>query len=92
MEALPTSGGMCICVDCRWVDRCQAYHAVERQHGVVHLSAEPDLEPQAPKIHISVMDLPDGQVGVEWDVRACDSFEAEAGRWQRLRPGEVVPT
>ncbi|MGA0338814.1 MAG: Ycf34 family protein, partial [Vulcanococcus sp.] len=19
---------MCICVDCRWVDQCQAYHAV----------------------------------------------------------------
>jgi hypothetical protein len=83
---------MCICVDCRWVDRCQAYHAVERQHGAEHLNPAPDLEPRKPRIHISVRDLAGGRVGVEWDVRACDSFEAETGRWQRLRPGAKLPT
>jgi hypothetical protein len=83
---------MCICVDCHWVERCQAYHAVERQHGVPHLSCHPDFEPRQPRIHVQVLDLADGAVGVEWDVRACGSFEASPGRWQRLRPGEVVPT
>ncbi len=73
------------------MDRCQAYHAVERQHGAVHLTEEPDLVPEQPRIHISVLDLPDGQVGVEWDVRSCDSFVADAGRWSRLRPGAEVP-
>ncbi|MGL6133381.1 MAG: Ycf34 family protein, partial [Prochlorococcaceae cyanobacterium] len=56
---------MCICVDCHWVDRCQAYHAVERQHGVAHLSPEPDFQPRAPRIHVQVLDLPGGGVGVE---------------------------
>jgi len=83
---------MCICVDCHWVDRCQAYHAVERQHGVPHLQAAPDVVPVQPRIHVQVRDLPDGAVGVEWDVRACGSFEADPGRWRRLRPGEAVPT
>jgi hypothetical protein len=83
---------MCICVDCQWVDRCQAYHAVERQHGVPHLQAAPDLVPVQPRIHVQVRDLPDGAVGVEWDVRACGSFEADPGRWRRLRPGQAVPT
>jgi len=87
----PERGGMCICVDCRWVDRCQAYHAVERQHGAPHLAETPDLKPVDPRIHISVMDLPDAQVGVEWDVRACGSFERDAGRWLRLRPGQELP-
>jgi hypothetical protein len=82
---------MCICVDCHWVERCQAYHAVERQHGVAHLSEQPDFQPSAPRIHVQVLDLPAGGVGVEWDVRACGSFEADPGRWQRLRPGEAVP-
>jgi hypothetical protein len=82
---------MCICVDCRWVDRCQAYHAVERQHGARHLTLHPDFEPSAPRIHVQVLDLPDGGVGVEWDVRACDSFLPEPGRWQRLRPGAPLP-
>ena len=82
---------MCICVDCRWVDRCQAYHAVERQHGVPHLNPAPDWEPQQPKIHISVIDLPGGQAGIEWDVRSCASFDSDPGHWQRLRPGVEVP-
>lgn len=82
---------MCICVDCHWVDDCQAYHAVERQHGVPHLSASPGFVPREPRIHVQVRDLPGGQVGVEWDVRACASFRADAGRWQRLRPGQAVP-
>ena len=91
MMGVAASGGMCICVNCRWVDRCQAYHAVERQHGAPHLTASPDFEPESPRIHVSVMDLPCGGAGVEWDVRACGSFALEAGRWQRLRPGERLP-
>ncbi len=91
MGEVEGSGGMCICVDCHWVERCQAYHAVERQHGVEHLSADPDLCPTAPRIHVQVISLEGAQVGVEWDVRACDSFQSDPGRWSRLRPGEVVP-
>jgi hypothetical protein len=83
---------MCICVDCRWVDQCQAYHAVERQHGAPHLSPSPAFVPDQPRIHVQVRDLPQGGVGVEWDVRGCASFAADPGRWQRLRPGLAVPT
>jgi len=87
---------MCICVDCHWIDRCQAYHAVERQHGAAPLNPAPDFVPQQPRIHVQVWDLDASAsapaVGVEWDVRACGSFQADQGRWQRLRPGEAVPT
>ncbi len=82
---------MCICVDCHWVEVCQAYHAVERQHGVPHLSDDPGFVPREPRIHVQVCDLPGGQVGVEWDVRGCASFQADPGRWRRLRPGLAVP-
>ncbi|QEY32885.1 hypothetical protein EVJ50_12220 [Synechococcus sp. RSCCF101] len=82
---------MCICVDCTWVDRCQAYHAVERQHGVPHLCASPDFRPASPRIHVQVIDLSAGQVGIEWDVRGCGSYRPEWGRWRRLRPGQAVP-
>ncbi|MCX5951720.1 MAG: Ycf34 family protein [Cyanobacteria bacterium] len=82
---------MCICVDCHWVDRCQAYHAVERQHGAPHLSPAPDWQPHGPRIHVQVRDLSDGGVGVEWDVRACTDFRPEVGRWSRLRPGQALP-
>lgn len=85
------SGGMCICVDCHWIDRCQAYHAVERQHGVPHLNPHPVFRPERPSVHVQIRELPDGQVGMEWDVRACESFVADPGHWQRLRPKEPVP-
>ena len=78
-------------MNCRWVDRCEAYHAVERQHGVEHLTAKPDVKPLDPRIHVSVMDLPGGGTGVEWDVRACRSFIEDHGRWLRLRPGKELP-
>ncbi|MFM7269966.1 MAG: Ycf34 family protein [Cyanobium sp.] len=82
---------MCICVDCLWVDRCQAYHAVERQHGAPHLNAAPDFQPREPRIHVQVIDLPGAAVGVEWDVRECADFAADPGRWLRLRPGAELP-
>ena len=78
-------------MDCRWVDRCQAYHAVERQHGEAHLTETPDLKPIDPFIHISVLDLPNGGTTIEWDVRSCKSFLKDQGRWMRLCPGKEVP-
>ncbi len=83
---------MCICVDCRWVDRCNAYHAVERQHGVDHLTLQPDFDPIEPSIHVNLMKMPDGGIDVEWDVRSCASFVEDLGRWLRLKPGEKLPT
>ena len=82
---------MCICVDCRWVDRCQTYHAVERQHGVAHLTATPDIEPIDPRIHISVLSEGNEGAAVEWDVRACKTFRKDEGRWLRLSPGKEIP-
>ena len=79
-------------MNCRWVDRCKAYHAVEGQHGVEHLTSTPDLEPNSPRIHISVLEVSGGDLGVEWDVRACGSFLEDHGRWQRLCPDREIPT
>ena len=73
------------------MDRCKTYHSVERQHGVAHLNAAPDLEPIDPLIHISVKDAQLGSTEVEWDVRACKSFLKDQGHWMRLCPGKEVP-
>ena len=83
---------MCICVNCSWVDRCKTYHSVEDQHGAKHISNNPDFQGNNPKIHISMMDLKDGGIGIEWDVRSCGSFKKDQGKWSRLRPGETIPT
>ncbi len=79
-------------MNCHWVERCNAYHAVEKQHGVPHLNLTPNFEPKDPRIHVIVMGLPSGETGIEWDVQACESFLEDHGRWLRLRPGEELPT
>ncbi len=78
-------------MNCRWVDRCKTYHAVERQHGVTHLNMNPDLEPKDPLIHVSVNGLDTGEAAIEWDVRACGSFFEDYGRWLSLCPGQELP-
>mgnify|MGYP001161268744 FL=1 len=82
---------MCICVDCAWVNRCKTYFTVEENHGVKHLSKNPDFQGTNPKIHINILDMPDSEIGIEWDVRGCDSFQLDKGKWSRLRPGEEIP-
>ena len=82
---------MCICVDCRWVDRCRAYHAVEEQHEAMHLCERPDFKPINPRIVVSIASEQSELVDIEWDVRSCESFDLDSGRWLRLRPGQEVP-
>ena len=82
---------MCICVDCHWLNRCKAYHRVETQHGEPHLTATPDFDPDQPRIHVSLRPVQQSW-GVEWDVQACGSFQADPGHWQRLRPDAPVPS
>jgi Hypothetical chloroplast protein Ycf34 len=94
---------MCICVNCHYVDRCTTYHAVETQHQQLHLTETPDFEPVSPTINYNytlpkVVVTEDGRIlqegdfGEEYDVVGCESFKLEAGKWSRLRPGELVPT
>tara|TARA_B100001115_G_C15716677_1_gene348311 strand:+ start:139 stop:390 length:252 start_codon:yes stop_codon:yes gene_type:complete len=82
---------MCICIDCKWVDRCSTYHDVEENHGVDHICDSPDINALHPFIHVSVIEDQNGDHSIEWDVRSCESFYEEVGRWSKLRPGLAVP-
>ena len=82
---------MCICINCRFVDQCMTYHAVETQHQQPHLTEAPTFEPQEPTINVNIRNTTD-EIEMEWDVVGCASFQVEAGKWSLLRPGELVPT
>ena len=93
---------MCICVNCHYVNRCTTYHAVETQHQQPHLTDSPDFEPVNPMINANIMPpkiaiegdqiIQQDDFGFEYDVVGCESFQAEMGKWARLRPGELIPT
>ncbi len=82
---------MCICVNCHYVDRCVTYHAVEGQHQQPHLTETPTFEAVEPTINVNIRQR-DDVIEMEWDVVGCESFQAEMGKWARLRPGELIPT
>ena len=46
---------MCICINCRWIDRCITYHDVENNHGVNHICDVPDFKAKKPVIHVSIV-------------------------------------
>ena len=82
---------MCICINCKWVDRCSTYYDVETNHGVDHINDSPDMEAINPFIHVSVIENKKGEHEIEWDVRSCNSFSEELGKWSKLRPGLAIP-
>jgi hypothetical protein len=82
---------MCICINCEYVDRCTTYHAVETQHQQAHLTDRPSFEADEPSINVNIRTTEDS-IEMEWDVVGCNSFKSDAGKWSRLRPGELVPT
>jgi len=47
---------MCICVDCKWVTSCKAYHFVEKKHNQPHMSEEPTFLPRegSPTINVNI--------------------------------------
>jgi hypothetical protein len=46
----------CICIHCKHVTNCSAYHFVEQQHGQPHINSTPDWEPRngSPTINVHI--------------------------------------
>lgn len=75
----------CICVNCKFVDRCGAYHVVEAKHEQPHLSEAPDFNPRAGSPTVALNIFPESNE-VELDVTACEDFVEEKGRWVKMMP------
>ena len=82
---------MCICINCKWVDKCFAYHDVEKNHGVDHICDKPNFIPNNPYIHVSLVEDKNGDYKIDWDVRSCKSYNEEYGKWEKLKPGIELP-
>lgn len=50
----------CICVDCKWVTSCKAYHFVETKHEQPHMSEDPTFLPRegSPTINVNIRTEP----------------------------------
>jgi hypothetical protein len=47
---------MCICIDCKWVTTCEAYHFVEEKHEQPHMTQQPTFNPRngSPTIEVHI--------------------------------------
>ena len=52
----PSRLNMCICINCKRVTDCAAYHFVETKHEQPHMTETPTFEPRdgSPTIHVHV--------------------------------------
>ena len=82
---------MCICINCKWVDKCITYHDVENKHGVDNICVIPDFKPKKPFIHVSIVKDKTGAYKTDWDVQSCESFIKEFGKWSKCNPGLELP-
>lgn len=57
----------CICIDCKWVTQCDAYHFVETQHKQPHLTEKPTFSPVdgSPRIEVHIRDVNKEEVAAE---------------------------
>ena len=53
---------MCICINCKWVDRCITYHDVENNHGVDNICDVPDFKAKKPFIHVNIIKDENGDI------------------------------
>mmetsp|Transcript_3854 Transcript_3854/g.5729 ORF Transcript_3854/g.5729 Transcript_3854/m.5729 type:complete len:202 (+) Transcript_3854:87-692(+) len=56
VSSSPSALQMCICINCKYVTDCAAYHFVETKHEQPHMTNKPTFEPRdgSPTIHVNV--------------------------------------
>ena len=82
---------MCICINCKWVDKCFTYHDVENNHDVDNICDVPNFKALKPYIHVSIVKDNNGDYKTDWDVQSCGSFIEEYGKWAKINPGLELP-
>ena len=51
----------------------------------------PDFKAKKPVIHVSIVKDNNGEHKTDWDVRSCESFSNEFGKWSKCKPGFELP-
>ena len=67
------------------------YHDVEKNHGVDHISNQPNFKAKNPFIHVSIVKDKNCDYRTDWDVQSCESYVEEYGKWSQYNPGMELP-
>ena len=85
--SVPTTQLACICINCKYVTNCAAYHFVEEKHQQPHISANPTFEPRdgSPTINVHMKPI----VGREDEERRM-RFEHKAEEAKALASAKLA--
>jgi hypothetical protein len=70
----------CICIHCKYVTRCEAYHFVEEKHEQPHMTKTPTFTPRngSPTIHVNIRTSRQGsEAGDDVTARIWSEHEAQ---------------
>jgi hypothetical protein len=85
---------MCICIHCKHVTNCAAYHFVEKQHSQPHMNKDPTWQPREgnPTIQLNIRESEDSKNEWKkfWEEHDDEQRKAEEA-YARENNGEQAP-
>nr|ARW69293.1 hypothetical protein [Polysiphonia sp.] len=74
---------MCICINCRHINKCRTYKFIEKQHYSNKKLIKSLFTPIKTTIVITI-NKKNNKIFLDWDLKECSSFVEEPGYWLPL--------
>nr|YP_010951503.1 Ycf34 [Laurencia catarinensis]WMP12442.1 Ycf34 [Laurencia catarinensis] len=71
---------MCICINCRHLDKCSTYQFIKKQHNKLIVSQNIPFNPISTIIDVNV-NKKNTLTIIDWDLIECLSFVEKPGSW-----------
>lgn len=71
---------MCICINCRHINKCSTYQFIEKQHNKSIISHNISFNPIGTIINANV-NKKNSLIIIDWDLIECLSFVEKPGNW-----------
>nr|YP_010951719.1 Ycf34 [Laurencia elata]WMP12658.1 Ycf34 [Laurencia elata] len=71
---------MCICINCRHIDKCSTYQFIEKQHNKLVIRQDISFSPISTIINVNV-NKKNALTVIDWDLIECLSFVEKPGNW-----------
>nr|YP_008965771.1 conserved hypothetical plastid protein [Porphyridium purpureum]ATJ02964.1 hypothetical protein [Porphyridium purpureum]BAO23747.1 conserved hypothetical plastid protein [Porphyridium purpureum] len=71
---------MCICINCHYINKCNTYYFIDKEHGNINRNLSNSFMPQSSIIDANIYKNKN-LVNIDWDVTECLSFVEKPGIW-----------
>lgn len=72
---------MCICINCRHINKCQVYKFIEEQHKGKKIEISSSTFFPSDTIILVNMNKDNSNIILDWDLKECSSFVEKPNSW-----------